>query len=174
MNKDIKLKQPTIPTNKVLEGTENYLNYYLLSVYFLILIMTIIGIFKNDSELLFPAVFALGGVAVAVNIYSFNAIHKKLKKAKANCEITQLTSIIDLEPQNSDAYYLRGQAKKEIKEYLSALRDFSEAHRLESNLSDYLKQALGDDIKYCKEKVKTHNKPNHLTFFRRFTAPKGR
>lgn len=152
MNKNIKLNQSTIPTNKVLEGDENYLNYCCLGAYLLILIMVIIT--KDACELLFPAVFALGGVVLAVNIYSFKAIDKKLKKIEANSEITQLTNIIDSEPHNAVAYYRRGQTKMEIKEYLSALRDFNEAHRLENNLPDYLKQTLNNNLKYCKEKIR--------------------
>jgi len=154
VSKNIKLNQPTIPTNEVLEGTEKYLTYCLLGSYVLIFIMLIIGIFKDEYEWLFRFVFISSGVVVAGNIYSFNVIDRKLKKAAANCEISQLTNIIDSDSQNADAYFLRGQAKKEINEYLSALRDFNKAHSLKDNLSDYLKQSLDENMRYCKAKIK--------------------
>lgn len=163
MNKNINLKQSMIPTNEVLEGTENYLSYCLLAAYILLFLLLIMRVFKDDYETLFLFVFISSCFVVAGNIYSFNTIEKKLKKTAANCKIIQLTNIIDSEPQNADAYFHRGRVKREINEYLSALRDFNRAQKLENNLSDYLKQTLSSDIKHCEEKLnkKLKNRKNN-------------
>ena len=149
MTKDIKLKQSTIETNKILEGTENYLNYCLLGAYFLIILMIIFKIFEGDSELLFPFVFVSSGFIVAGNIYSFKRIKENLRKSEANSEIEQLTNILSSEPKNADAYYLRGCAHKSLKAYRSAFHDLKNAEKFIVHLSGYLKETLNKDLDEC-------------------------
>ena len=116
MTKDIKLKQPTIPTNKVVEGAENSLNYCLLASYVIIIILLFLNINNIEYVLhLFLFVFISSGLVVAGNICSLKKIKENLQKAEANSEIEQLTNIISSESENADAYYLRGCAYKSLK-----------------------------------------------------------
>lgn len=151
MTKDIKLKQPIIETNKVLEGTENYLNYCLLASYIIVFILLLI---KSSTSNLFYFVFIASGLVVAGNVYSFKKIKENLLNAEANNEIEQLDNIISSEPENADAYYLRGCANKTLKAYRSAFHDFKMSKKFITNLSEYLKETLNKEFEECQLAIK--------------------
>jgi hypothetical protein len=147
MEKKIHLEQPTIPTNKVLEGTENYINYCFLAASLLGFLMLLFGIMESQDLLILlfiPGVFVVGG-----NVYSFNMLAKKLEKKTCEDEIDQLNVIIDAEPQNANAYFKRGERKKQINQFAAALYDFKKAQKLKTNLSDYFEKHLDNEIHSC-------------------------
>ena len=140
-----------IPINEV-KGNMKLFNYGLLASYFLIFIMLIFRIAKFDDSYFF-VVFVMSIFVVVGNIQSFKSIEKELKQIKYNLEIEQLTKIIDSEAQNADAYFARGESKKEMKKYQSAYYDFKEAQNLKNKLSNELEYFLADEMEDCKKKL---------------------
>jgi len=114
--------------------------------------MVVLRVFDEHDFIVFLFLI-LSTMVVADNIWSFNSIDKKIKQAKYNLEIEQLTKIIDSDTQNADAYFARGEAKEELEEYRSAFYDFKEAEKLKNQLSNELAVVLSDEIKICKEKL---------------------